>query len=157
MLYATIFVTLVVIWISLLVAHLNKNYKIASKSGLPVVVTPFNPDNPLWLLAGAIAYRPLSKILPPSWFVRIKPTCYGWEFKDRGDELSIHDLVGESFFVVTGGEVEFVTRDSGFNQIICAKHRNFVPLKQAAYVLGMQGPNILTVIITSQNLSSTEF
>jgi len=158
MLFAAIFTAFAGVYISSLVAHLVKNYRIARKTGFPVVITPINPDNPLWLLINAFIYKPLRRILPASWFLRLKPVCYGWEFKEQRDgPSSMHEMVGESFWLVSGSDPEFVTRDTTFAQIFCAKHRNFVPLKAAAYVMGLQGSNILTVSGTKYDSRREKF
>ncbi|KAK6417606.1 hypothetical protein LTR95_017306 [Oleoguttula sp. CCFEE 5521] len=60
-----------------------RNFYYAMKAGVPVIILPWDQDNPLWIVI-SVPLRPvLQKILPNVIFERIVLAIYGWEFHDK--------------------------------------------------------------------------
>lgn len=75
------------------------NYNTARKTGLPFIVLPFDPGNPLWLIIDR-------KIVQ---FVRRIPFCSGtftrfnWRGWEIWDRYRAHQQLGDAIFFVTPG------------------------------------------------------
>jgi hypothetical protein len=146
MYFLTAVLGIVVLWIVSNAYSLLSNYLIARRCGLPVRVTPINPDNLLWLIPHEF-YRPyLEAILPTSLLNIIKPNFYGWEFQDR---YRFHHRVGSTFLLVTPGDIECWVANPPVAQVILTRRKDFVASPVTAKIVGFCGPNLLTVSQTN--------
>jgi hypothetical protein len=102
---------------------LVKHFLAARKSGFPVYVCPTNPLNPFWMVFNVPLRPVLAKILPVAIFERIKPTIYGWEFRDR---YAVHAKRGTSFFLATPGTMELWIADEEIANAVLARRNDFV-------------------------------
>lgn len=73
------------------------NYSKASKLGLPLVVTPITPDNPLWI-ALQTAFGNVLHYFPFDTFSFTRHCRLGWEFHDR---FKTHNRLGDAWILVT--------------------------------------------------------
>lgn len=79
---------------------LARNYAVARKVGVPLIVLPISPLNPLWMLVEKF-FIPILKRFP---FGSGKFTRYqrlGWEFDDRS---KTHEELGDVYMAVTPGK-----------------------------------------------------
>lgn len=79
------------------VYSLYLNYKNASALGLPRVVSPITPDNPLWIAFQTI-FKTIIRRFPFGAFSFTKHTRLGWEFHDR---FHTHVRLGDAWVLVT--------------------------------------------------------
>ena len=85
------------LWILYNVYSLVVNYSKASKLGIPLVICPITPDNPLWI-AFQTAFGSILRFFP---FAATSFTRYcrlGWEFHDR---YRTHTKLGDVWMLVT--------------------------------------------------------
>lgn len=81
---------------------LVRNYLTARKTGLPFIVIPISPENPIWFLVGKSIFVPLIERLPFG-LGKNNITRYnyrGWEFEDKA---RTHVSLGDAFIVVSPG------------------------------------------------------
>ena len=60
---------------------LARNYRAACKIGVPVVILPISPENPLWMLVGNRIVSTIRLLLGESHFTRF--SLRGWVFFDK--------------------------------------------------------------------------
>ena len=108
---------------------LYANYRIARQSRFPVLVSPVNTDNLIWIIFG-VTFRPvLATCLPSVAYDRIIPTIYGWEFLYRNQ---VFDRLGSSFMLVTPGKNELWVADSEIAHSILTRRSAFLQLDIAS-------------------------
>lgn len=74
------------------------NYRIARKIGIPVIVLPASPDNPVWMLTSSAVLSVVKAI-----FGDCSVTKYGqivWEYHDK---YKVHVKHGDAVVLVTPG------------------------------------------------------
>jgi hypothetical protein len=87
-LYTSLAVTLpVALWLVSIGYKLSVNYRIVRNLGLPVVVIPFNPESPLWMLLNGSVLT-LLEHLPFCKGATTKFSRSAWDFYDRNRLLS---------------------------------------------------------------------
>ena len=101
-----------------------RNYRLARRSGFPILVTPANTDNLIWIIF-SVTCRPLLAKLPAFIYDRLLPAIYGWEFLYKRKPF---DQVGDSFMMVTPGKNELWVADSDVAMSICSRRNAFVQL-----------------------------
>ena len=103
---------------------LINNYNAARKVGLPIVVTPINPENPFMAIYGRHLMRSWTHVLPRPFKTWIQFGSFGWTFDDKTD---MHDKLGPVFINVNPGAngvwiadpdvwIDIVTRRKDFLQ-----------------------------------------
>ena len=76
------------------------NYTQACRIGLPIVITPINVLNPVWMLTQQW-FVPLLKCVPFGLCNFVNYTALGWPFADK---YSLHDRLGDAFVIVGPAE-----------------------------------------------------
>ncbi|KAF2398204.1 cytochrome P450 [Trichodelitschia bisporula] len=118
------------------------NVSKARKSNLPILYAPFNTKNPIWMVL-SVALRPLIyRILPARLYDEIKPHLFGWEFTDK---YALHARIGPAFLAVSSGEIMFVCADPNLAQEILSRTRDFHALSMTGVIMGIFGPNLITL------------
>ena len=87
-------------WVFYCIYRLGINYSIASKIGVPLIIIPISPDNPLWVIGGKY-FLPFFERLPlgDGRFTRF---CrHGWQVYDK---CKAHLEIGDTFVAVTPGQ-----------------------------------------------------
>ncbi|TGO13773.1 hypothetical protein BTUL_0063g00040 [Botrytis tulipae] len=79
------------------VYSLYLNYKDASALGLPRVISPITPDNPLWIALQTI-FKTVVRQFPFGAISFTRHTRLGWEFHDR---FHTHVRLGDAWVLVT--------------------------------------------------------
>ncbi|MCJ1311766.1 hypothetical protein MMC25_005439 [Agyrium rufum] len=120
------------------------NYRLAQKIGVPIIVLPASPDNPLWALSsGKILF--VVEVL----FGKTSATTYGrlgWEFYDKS---KLHLRYGDAVILVTPAyNWVYVCNAEAFNEIFQRRNGFPRPPRMMA-MLDVFGPNISTRKITS--------
>ncbi|KAM7212893.1 Cytochrome P450 [Rhypophila decipiens] len=107
------------------------NYRLAKKSGLPVLL-------PYMILK--VPLRPyLEKYLGPI-FSGIRPSIFGWEMIDK---TAVHNTHGETLILCTPDVNEVWCSDPELSNIILARRRDFPQLQGTIRVMQTFGSNIL--------------
>ncbi|KAL9098416.1 MAG: hypothetical protein Q9163_005920 [Psora crenata] len=80
------------------------NYNAARKTGLPLIILPFDCGNPLWMIIDRKIVQLVRRHRIPffcSWGTFIRFNWRGWEIQDR---YRAHQQLGDAFFFVTPGK-----------------------------------------------------
>ena len=89
------------------------NYRIACTIGVPIIVLPVSPDNPVWMLTSGTVLRIVKAI-----FGDCSVTRYGrlgWEYHDKD---KTHLKLGDAVVLVTPGyNWVYVCNAEAFNEI----------------------------------------
>ncbi|KAH8900363.1 cytochrome P450, partial [Thozetella sp. PMI_491] len=118
---------------------LFKNYRIAKKSGLPILVTPFNPGSFVFLVASRFLRPLLEKVLP---FDGIKASFPAWSYTGRKD--SLFQRYANIFVLVTPGRNQVWCADPAINQIVLTRRKDFLQSKTVATLFRVLGDNVFT-------------
>jgi hypothetical protein len=154
MVVGTAILGLALIWVASNIIALFKNYRVARQCGLPIVVTPANPDNIIWMIFCQMIRPRLKSVLPESVWHYFTPTIYGWEFLDK---YHFHHSVGKTFLLVTPGDVECWTADPAVaNAVLARWKKDFPTLPLTATIIGFCGPNLLTVSLNLGGRNTSE-
>lgn len=121
------FAKIVLAVIFLIIAHpiysLYRNYGVAKRVGLPILVTPIFPFNPLWMVLGPLVF-PLMKRIPVQlindWGLL---GDVGWSFADLGD---IHKRRGSTFVAVTPNGSTLITDDPQATEEVLRRTNVFI-------------------------------
>ncbi|OQO02239.1 hypothetical protein B0A48_11793 [Cryoendolithus antarcticus] len=120
-----------------------RNLYYARKSGVPVIILPWDQDNPLWIVI-SVPLRPvLQKILPKVVFERIVLAIYGWEFHDKlrpFEQYAAPQGNDKTFFLATAGLSEITTRDPEVAWQIVSRPRDFQQAQWIAAFVSSAGP-----------------
>jgi hypothetical protein len=141
MIWVTLIIGIFIAWASSTAYALISNYFIARRTGLPLLITPINPDSLLWNLTSGFLSQYLEPILP-NFLDGMIANTYGWEYRDK---YKIHQRVGSTFLLVTPGEMECWTADPEVAQIVLTRRKDFIQMPLSNVVVGMCGPNLLSV------------
>ena len=110
-----------VLWTSL---ALLKNYRVASRIGLPIIVSPVSTLNPFWIISYRVFPAILSlKKLPFGLGTWIRCTPMGWAFQDKH---AIHDELGPIFTIVTPAGNELTVADPSVAHLVLARRKEYV-------------------------------
>lgn len=94
------------------------NFLIARKIGVPVVVIPVSPENPLWMLAGNPIASIIEYVFGESYFTRF--SIRGWVYYDK-NRAALE--LGDHFAFVTPGKIWFyVCNSETLNEVIHRYH-----------------------------------
>ena len=80
-----------------------RNWLVVRKTGLPYVILPIDHANPLWMV-GHKMIVPIFRKMP---FGSGKFTRFGWRGWDFVDKYKVHAELGDAFFIVTPGDIQF--------------------------------------------------
>jgi cytochrome P450 len=122
---------------------LLRNYAIARKVGLPIVVVPISPENPLWMLLARYVL-PILQYVPfgNGHFSRF---CHiGWEFDEKA---RAHVEFGDAFMFATPGKNWIYLCDADAIHDIIKRERSgeFARPVELLAMLDVFGPNISTM------------
>lgn len=141
MTWATTLLLLFGLWALSSLYSLVRNYLVARKTGLPIIVCPINNYNPLWMASG-IPLNPLYKsILPRRFYEPINCASYGFEWREKS---GIFKKYGPSFVLVTTSAVELNTIDPGLVTEVLRRPKDFPNTEIGDVIMGVFGPNLLT-------------
>ncbi|KDN63942.1 hypothetical protein CSUB01_06575 [Colletotrichum sublineola] len=120
---------------------LQRNYRAALRTGLPIVVLPYNPTSALHTIF-SVPLRPvLRRLLPARVYGAVSLVIAGWEFLD---ETAVHERIGPAFVIVTTDQNQLICADPAMAQAILAKRNDFVQGDVLARVMNFAGANLLT-------------
>lgn len=106
-----------------------RNYQLARKTGLPILISPVNPANPLWLVLSAMFQPALARYLPSVIYDRIKVAIYGWEFRCR---YTVNTKLGPAFVLVTTARNEIWIADPEMAYAVLVRRNDFKQLEMAS-------------------------
>ncbi|KAL8831430.1 MAG: hypothetical protein Q9191_000874 [Dirinaria sp. TL-2023a] len=103
---------------------LLRNYVVARRIGLPIVVSPITPLNPFWLICYRVFPSVLHlKRLPFGLGRWARCTYTSWTFDDK---CALHDELGDLFSIVSSGSIEVVVADPTAAHDIYTRRKDFV-------------------------------
>ncbi|KAI4089759.1 MAG: hypothetical protein LQ339_008485 [Xanthoria mediterranea] len=117
------------------------NYTAARKTGLPLIVLPFDCGNPLWLIIDRKVAQLVRRIpFGPGTFTRFN--WRGWEIWDR---YRAHQQLGDAIFFVTPGKNYLQLCDAEAVSEIFQRRGDFPRPPESTEMLNIFGPNVGTV------------
>lgn len=144
--WSFVLASIIFAFLSWTIISISLNYTAARKMGLPVIISPVSPLNPLWILT----YRTFPSILSLSrlpfglgkW---ARCTFLGWTFNDKH---ALHDELGPVFVVVTPGGNEVTVADSHATHDILSHRKEFI---KPAAMYGMESIVKVAVSCADEN------
>jgi cytochrome P450 len=117
------------------------NYKQACRIGLPIIITPINVLNPVWMLTQQWLL-PLLKCVPFGLCNFVNYTTLGWP---SADKYSLHDRVGDAFVIVGPAENHVFVANAEAVEGIASRRKEFQKSEAMYKPLEVFGPNVDTV------------
>ncbi|KAI4224912.1 MAG: hypothetical protein L6R36_004312 [Xanthoria steineri] len=143
MFYSALLLAPVALFLSLalyLLYGLLVNYTAARKTGLPLIVLPFDCGNPLWLIIDRKVAQLVRRIpFGPGTFTRFN--WRGWEIWDR---YRAHQQLGDAIFFVTPGKNYLQLCDAEAVSEIFQRRGDFPRPPESTEMLNIFGPNVGT-------------
>lgn len=127
--------------------NLARNYREARKVGLPIIIVPISPENPIWMIH-ARYLLPIVQYIPfgNGYFTRF---CHiGWEFDEKS---RAHLELGDAFMFATPGKnwIYLCNADTAHDIIRRERSGEFARPGELVAFLDVFGPNISTVGVYS--------
>ena len=117
------------------------NYQRARLIGLPIIITPVNVMNPLWVLTQPY-FVPLLKRLPFNLGNFVHYSTMGWFFFAKH---ALHDRLGDAFTIVGPAENQIVVANAEAVVDIATRRKDFQKSEAMYKPLEVFGPNLDTV------------
>ncbi len=123
--------------------NLARNYREARKLGLPIIIVPISPENPIWMLL-ARHIVPFLQWVPfgNGYFTRF---CHiGWEYDEK---TRAHIELGDAFMFSTPGKnwIYLCNADTAHDVIRRERQGVFARPPELLAPMDAFGPNISTV------------
>ncbi|KAL6719196.1 hypothetical protein ACLMJK_003433 [Lecanora helva] len=119
---------------------LGINYRAAKRIGVPIVIVPVSPENPIWMLTGNRIASFVEFLFGESHFTRF--SIRGWVYYDK-NRAALE--LGDHFVFVTPGKIWFyVCNPDTLNEVIHRFH-DFPRPTEILAMLDVFGPNVSTV------------
>ncbi|OAP63844.1 hypothetical protein AYL99_03071 [Fonsecaea erecta] len=139
--WIAVLVTLYGLWVASTLWNLFKNYLSARKTGLPIVVFPFNNYHPIWMIL-SVPLRPFFERFLPAWVYRpINLATYGFEFRDK---TALFEKGSPAFVLVTAGSNELSLMDPELATEVLKRIKDFPNTDIAGVILNIFGPSLIT-------------
>lgn len=101
---------------------LYKSYRLALKIGLPIVIVPIDPHNPLWLICSVPLKPILSRLLPAVLWHKFEIITYGFEYESRWEPFARN---GKAYTLVGPGSVQVWLADAELLSIVYSRRKSF--------------------------------
>lgn len=121
---------------------LFRNYRIALKTGLPILITPFSIMDPIWILAEKWRLTRLFARLPFGLGSFIHYSTLAWPFHDRCQQ---HQRHGPAFMIVSPNDIRLIVADPEATRDIVTRSKHFIKPAQFFKPFEIFGPNVDTV------------
>lgn len=126
MVYLTVLLILPLFVLLQHVIRLVTNYNNALKTGLPFVISPVDPMDPLWVISQKL-FLPLIKHLPFGLGAFTRYNVRGWVYYDK---YKMHAELGDAWINVTTGENMLFIADPDAANDVFSRRKDFVkPLR----------------------------
>jgi hypothetical protein len=112
MVYTLVFFTICGLFLLSCAASLLKNYLKACRTGLPIVINPFNQINLLWLIFAPMFQEIAARWLPFSIYRLIRPGIIGYDFIEGWNLYK--DSSSSTYAYVTSSDVDIHCADPEF-------------------------------------------
>ncbi|KAF2402660.1 cytochrome P450 [Trichodelitschia bisporula] len=140
-LYATIFWVAIGTWLASSAYCLVRNYRLARKSGLTVLASPFNHRNGLFMIFVTPLAPFLKRWLPRYLYEGMQFTVHGWEFADNTE---FHERLGWSVMRASPGGVTLWTGELDLAVELMARTKDFGQGDLTGVFMGFFGENLVT-------------
>ncbi|KAK3387966.1 cytochrome P450 [Podospora didyma] len=127
-------------WLASSAWCLARNIQAARASGLPYLVLPLNPDNPLYMIFSVPLWPFVERFLPGSLHDAVLATIYGWEFLEKS---SLFHRIGPVFILVTTGLNRVMCGDAAMTSQVMARRNVFTQHSISKTMMGVFGGNVL--------------
>ncbi|KAF7955583.1 hypothetical protein EAE96_004509 [Botrytis aclada] len=143
-LITTLLLHLPLTWCGRNIYKLYQNYILAKKVGVPIIVLPLSPQNPIWMLLADIIVPLFQKSgITRSWpLIRFGRRV--WEFKDKAQ---IHLELGDVFMMATPDKNILYICDAETLMEVVQRRNEFKRPREVLEMLSVFGPNISTISI----------
>lgn len=127
-----------------------RNYLVARKIGLPIIILPISHDNPIWMLI-ARRVMPFLKYFP---FGSGRFTRFGYVGFQFDDKYRMHQELGDAITFVTPGKnwIYLCNADAIHELIRRERQGEFARPVELLAMLDVFGPNLSTVSINGSYL-----
>lgn len=122
------------------ILSLYRNYKLAQRTQLPLVISPVNPFNPFWILSRPY-FNPLLARLPDALSHFTRYNYLGWAWRDKN---YLHTLYGPAFIIVTPGENQLIVGDANACDDLFKRYREWPKNPAFNNPLNTFGPSVGT-------------
>jgi hypothetical protein len=127
--------------------NLARNYRAAQKVGLPIVIVPISPENPIWMIL-ARYFLPIIQYFPfgNGYFSRF---CHiGWEYDEK---TRAHLELGDALMFATPAKnwIYLCNADAAHDIIKRERQGEFERPAELMAMLDAFGPNLATVGVYS--------
>jgi hypothetical protein len=102
--YLSVFLGLYGLFLLSSVTSLLRNYLKARRTGLPIVINPFNQINLLWMIFAPMFQKTAARLLPLSIYRLIRPGIIGYDFVEGWNLYK--DLGSSTYVYVTSSTVD---------------------------------------------------
>jgi cytochrome P450 len=119
-------------------ASLGRNYLTARSTGLPILISPVDPFNPIWIIVRPYL-NPIFASLPFGWGKFTEYNHLGFEWRDKG---RLHDIHGPAYVIATPGLNQLIVADAAAGSTILKQHRTWQKSATLSEPLNIFGPNI---------------
>lgn len=120
---------------------LVSNYRQARRIGLPILITPVDVMNPVWVLTQQWLV-PLLKRLPFGLGYFANYSYLSWAFADK---YSLHDRLGDAFVIVGPATNQVIVANAEAVEDIASRRKDFQKSEAMYKPLEVFGPNLDTV------------
>lgn len=117
------------------------NYRKARRIGFPIVITPIDPFDPLWVVAGPYL-APLLSHLPFGLGDFTRYSYIGWAWKDG---LAMHERYGDALAIVTPVENQVFVADAKAVEDVLVRRKDFTKKPALYAMLDIFGPSVTSV------------
>lgn len=124
--------------------RLGRNYLIARKTRLPIVIVPWDQNHFLWMAASVPLMPHLRKWLPSAIINRLALTTYGFEFHERDRIYRCYTGGERSYMHVGMGKLEMNTSDPEIVYEILRRPKDFQVHELTSLFMERFGHNVLT-------------
>ncbi|TEY71422.1 hypothetical protein BOTCAL_0093g00160 [Botryotinia calthae] len=142
LLFTTFWFILPVSWSVRNSYRLYLNYVQAKKTGVPLVILPISPQNPMWMLLADIIVPVFQRFIIAQHWPLIRYGRRSWEFKDKA---RVHLELGEIFMMVTPDKNVLYICDAETLMEIIQRRNEFKRPREVLEMLNVFGPNISNV------------
>lgn len=138
--YVFVFASLYGLFLLSFATSLMKNYLKARRTGLPIVVNPFDQVAILWLILAPMFQKMAARWMPHSLYSLIRSGIVGYDFIEGWSLYK--DLSSPTYAYVTSSQIHVRSASPEFLEQVWGWKTGFImdPMATSAYTLGRSAP-----------------
>jgi hypothetical protein len=114
-----------ILWLSGLGYRLATNYFIARKVGVPMILVPFDPGSPMWMIFSDVFGKKLEFVLKRTPFLSSNPMRYVHRCFEVQDRAKTFLELGDAFILVTTGRNWFYNCNADTHAEVYQRRHDF--------------------------------